>query len=76
MITFEIDKLQENKIRFWSKEVEERYMKKTGLAREEINYGAAGGSLTYKFIPTGLGVITIVVHALGEELDLTDYDSW
>jgi hypothetical protein len=39
--------------------------------------GAIGGSLTYAFSPTSLGVSVIVKDALtGLELDLTDYGSW
>ncbi len=42
-----------------------------------LYYGAAGGGLTYSFHPTSIGVVTVVKEALtGEELNLTDYDSW
>lgn len=46
----------------------------------ELGYpycGTIGGGLTYSFTPTGLGVIMTVKEAItGEELDLTDFDSW
>jgi hypothetical protein len=39
--------------------------------------GVSGGALTYKFTPTSLGTVVVVVFELtGEELDLTDYDMW
>lgn len=38
-------------------------------------YGAIGGSLSYIFIPTSLGVIIKVRHSVTkEELDVTEYD--
>lgn len=37
---------------------------------------AIGGEFTYCFTPTGLGTIIKVKHYKGEEIDLTDYDSW
>lgn len=40
-------------------------------------YGAIGGAVTYSFIPTSLGIIATVKHAVTkEEIDLTDYNSW
>jgi len=39
-------------------------------------YGAIGGSMTWSFTPTGIGVVVKVKHASGAELDLTDYDEW
>lgn len=39
--------------------------------------GAIGGSLTYHFTPTSLGVVKKITDSkTGKELDLTDYDSW
>lgn len=38
--------------------------------------GAIGGPLTYTFTPNGIGVVTKVICACGEEKDLTDYDEW
>ena len=37
--------------------------------------GAVGGAYTFKFTPTGIGVLLRVVRVDGEEIDLTDYDS-
>lgn len=40
-------------------------------------YGASGGSLTYMFTPTSLGLVIKVEHGLTKNvLDLTDYESW
>lgn len=39
--------------------------------------GAIGGSLTFMFTPTGLGVVTRVRDAFThQELDLSDYEDW
>ena len=37
--------------------------------------GAIGGSMTYSFTPTGLGII-VKVECFGQTLDLTEYDCW
>ena len=37
---------------------------------------AIGGELTYSFTPTGLGTITTVKCACGEELDLSHVEDW
>jgi len=39
-------------------------------------YGAIGGSMTWSFTPTGIGVVVRVKHASGAELDLSDYGEW
>jgi hypothetical protein len=39
--------------------------------------GAAGGRYSWRITSTGIGTITVVVcGACGEELDVTDYESW
>lgn len=38
--------------------------------------GAIGGSLSYIFTPTGLGMCTSVRCVCGDELDLTDVERW
>ncbi len=38
--------------------------------------GVSGGTFTYIFIPTSIGMIVKVRHASGAELDLTDYSAW
>lgn len=37
---------------------------------------AIGGSLTYVFTPTALGVSVKVLNWDGDQVDLTDYDNW
>ncbi len=40
-------------------------------------YGAIGGELTYCFTPNSIGMSVTVKHSVtGEEIDLTDFDSW
>lgn len=42
-----------------------------------ISYeGAIGGKITFQFTTTGIGLIIKVICSCGEELDLTDIDSW
>ncbi len=38
--------------------------------------GAIGGVTSFTFTPTGLGVIVKVRCGCGEEVDITDFDSW
>lgn len=39
--------------------------------------GAIGGSLTFSFTPTGLGVVVKVTDAhTSETIDLSDYEDW
>lgn len=38
--------------------------------------GAIGGSSTYSFTATSLGIVAVVTCACGVSLDLTDYESW
>ncbi len=43
--------------------------------KEEI--GAIGGQFTYCFTPTSIGVAVVIKDSIsGEELNVTDYDSW
>lgn len=43
----------------------------------EPYYGAAGGGLTYSFIPTGLGTIITVTEAItGKTLNVSDAADW
>jgi len=37
---------------------------------------AIGGAYTFSFIPTSIGISTWVRYYNGEELDLTEYESW
>jgi hypothetical protein len=47
------------------------------IDKQEPYYGTIGGGLTYSFTPTSVGMIIIVKESVtGEELNLTDYDSW
>jgi hypothetical protein len=39
-------------------------------------YGAIGGSVTYCFTPTSLGIVLKVRHTNGAELNVSDYDEW
>ncbi len=38
--------------------------------------GAIGGPITWKFTPTSIGVVTVIVCACGAKVDISDYDDW
>ena len=55
--------------------VEQEFIKEH--RHEGASRGAIGGSTTYMFTGTGLGIITRMrCNICKEEEDLTDYDSW
>lgn len=64
---FELDETEINKFNQWKKKLSKIPMDVFG---EEFQF-------TFKFHPTGLGVVKIIERDLdGEELDLTDYSDW
>ena len=64
---FELDETEINKFNQWKKKLPKIPMDVFG---EEFQF-------TFKFHPTGLGVVKIIERDLdGEELDLTDYSDW
>jgi hypothetical protein len=83
---FELTKSDMEKVRAWSETVDEKRRKKQldskdAFIRTNANaghayYGAIGGELTYCFTPNSIGMSIEVIHADGEKLDLTDFDSW
>jgi hypothetical protein len=65
METFTLSDKQLKKINRWVK-------KHPQLAR-----GTIGGTFTYSFTPTSLGVVEKVKHnPSGDELDVTEYQDW
>ena len=38
--------------------------------------GAIGGAYTWCFTPTNIGTVVKIKCSCGEELNLTDYDTW
>lgn len=68
------------KINEWLEKIHDQIMEASmpdPLGGDQPFYGAMGGGLTYSFTPTGLGVVLIVTESsTGEELNLTDFDSW
>jgi len=72
---FHLDEGQLKKISAWEAEQDAIFAKKQG--RDEPYYGAIGGSITYSFTPTSLGVVVTVKHGATEaELDVSNYDEW
>lgn len=72
--TFPVSLAQAKKIEKWRDKQDAKVAKKQGL--KDPYYGAIGGSLTYCFNPTSIGLGLTVQHSNGEKLDVTDYDSW
>jgi hypothetical protein len=66
--TFEVTEKQYKKYERWRK----AKTKKEG----ELYVGAVGGAYTFCFTATGIGEIVTVKAADGDELDLTDYNTW
>jgi len=89
---FELDQAQVDRFKVWGTEVQKRGAQKQldeapSERRDELRrlqgragvpyVGATGGQFTFSFMHTGLGDIVKVKDSVtGEELDLTDYDSW
>lgn len=90
MLTFSLDKQQQLDLDKWCKEQDARAVAAQKLQIKnppahvkecwDAGYpygGAAGGSLTYSFTPTSLGVSVKVHNAhTGESIDLSDYENW
>lgn len=82
-LLFEITGEEQARIDSWFIESVNDYIKPKNQAKtvEEawalIPSGAIGGNISYHFTRTSLGVIKVVKESVtGQELDLTDYDSW
>lgn len=86
---FDLDNEQKEKLAIWKEKLNKKIIEKQretmsaedfALLTDNGKYpysGATGGSITYSFTPTSLGIVTIVTDGLtGESIDLTDYDSW
>jgi hypothetical protein len=54
----------------------DKWRKDKNKKKGEVYVGAAGGAYEFVFIPTGLGTITIVRCADGEEIDLTELEDF
>jgi len=66
---------QLEKVRKWERAIDKKVAKKQG--RKEAYYGATGGSMTYCFTPTSIGMVIKVKHGFtNEEIDLSNYEDW
>lgn len=43
---------------------------------DHIYVGEIGGTTSYRFTPTSLGVVAVVLCTCGNEMELTDHESW
>lgn len=86
---FEINAEQLAKIAVWNKEMDKKAIEQQRAKMNATDFadltldgqypytGAIGGSLTYSFTHTGIGLVVKVHHALTDEtLDVTDYANW
>jgi hypothetical protein len=70
MKVFKLNEKQVEKLNKWLK----RHDKICKFKKEKGD--TIGGRLTYRFTPTGLGVIAAVHCLCGKRVDLTDTDNW
>lgn len=87
-IEFELTPEQVERLRVWSEAQDaKRLEQQRRRPRQDIftkalsddvvaYYGPIGGELTFCYTPNSLAYSLVVKHVDGEELDLTDYDSW
>ena len=69
--------LTDNQLTLLHKFITEQDAKVVEMQGGEPYYGACGGSLTYMFTPTSLGLCVSVRHAItNEEINLTNYEEW
>jgi hypothetical protein len=61
-MTFNTNEKEDEAIELFKKHIKKKYK--------------GEGSFTYCFTPTGIANSCIVKHSSGEQLDVTDYDSW
>jgi hypothetical protein len=90
MIKFELSSEQQSKLSAWLTEQNANAVAKQKATIEnpteliksfwDMGYpygGAVGGSTTYSFTPTSLGVVVKVTDGFtGETIDLSDYEDW
>ena len=67
MIQFTLDDEQEQKVRDWQKNHICKFRQPDGNRRG----GSFGDIETYSFVPTSLGVVSVVKCACGSEIDVT-----
>lgn len=71
---FQIEDEDWEKVRIW---IGERYREAEAAGDRHCSVGS---EVTFSFVPTGLGLITVVIWMAGtdkeQKLDLTDYASW
>jgi hypothetical protein len=86
---FEVTQSQKDKIDKWWDEIMNLHLYELGYIKEDgtqftadeiyerVNTGAIGGSISYTFTPTSIGVILEVEESItGNTLDVTDYNTW
>lgn len=70
-IIYNLNKSEDEKLSEWLKEHD-----KNCPYAPPNNSGAIGGSLTYSFTPTSIGIVKKITCACKEVCDYTDYDCW
>jgi len=65
-MVFELDESEIKEFNKWKK----------NLPKIPVDVFGEEFQFTYKFYPTGLGVVKTIERADGEKIDLTDYSDW
>lgn len=73
---FQLTNDQREKFSIWRKEQDEK-VAKMQKTESPPYYGCNGGGYSYIFVPTSLGLITVVKNNVTqEEINLTKYEDW
>jgi hypothetical protein len=64
-ITFTMSDLEYQRFEEWRLKMKKKYSQSTD-----------GGTYTFMFTPTGIGADIVIKRSTGEEINVTDHDSW
>lgn len=72
---FSLTEEQGEKVAAWAAQQDKALAEKQG--KDQPYYGCSGGSLSFEFTPTTLGMVVKVTNNLTKEsLDVTEWDNW
>ena len=71
---FDVSKEQRELVKKWQEDHDKAKHIKPGEIHRYA--GAIGGTYTWCFTPTSIGMATNVKCSCGEEIDITNYDEW
>lgn len=83
LITFELTEEQTARFVAWREQIDNEVAAKQVAEGSDLAlpglpyYGTCGGAYTFSFTNTGIGLVIKVRNGLnGQELDLSDYETW